>query len=108
MDHTTTAACRTLPAVCMLLLLFLLAPLTSSAPAQPADTQPATDHRLDWWQDVRFGMFIHWGPVSLRGTEIGWSRGKQVPSDEYDALYRDFNPVNFNADEWADLPRLPA
>ncbi|MBL1216760.1 MAG: hypothetical protein D8M59_04615 [Planctomycetes bacterium] len=87
----------------MLLLLFLLAPLTSSAPAQPADTQPATDHRLDWWQDVRFGMFIHWGPVSLRGTEIGWSRGKQVPSDEYDALYRDFNPVNFNADEWADL-----
>gem|GEM_PF-2443083 len=25
--------------------------------------------------DKRFGMFIHWGLVSLRGTEIGWSRG---------------------------------
>ena len=27
------------------------------------------------WQEMRFGMFIHWGPVSLKGTEIGWSRG---------------------------------
>jgi alpha-L-fucosidase len=28
---------------------------------------------LDDFMDKRFGMFIHWGPVSLRGTEIGWS-----------------------------------
>ena len=25
---------------------------------------------LKSFQDLRFGMFIHWGPVSLRGTEI--------------------------------------
>ena len=31
------------------------------------------------WQDMRFGMFIHWGPVSLTGHEIGWSRGAQTP-----------------------------
>ncbi len=49
---------------------------------------------------LRFGMFIHWGPVSLRGTEIGWSRGKQVPQQEYDELYKEFNPVLFDADEW--------
>jgi alpha-L-fucosidase len=49
----------------------------------------------------RFGMFIHWGPVSLRGTEIGWSRGKQVATEDYDNLYREFNPVLFNADSWA-------
>jgi len=27
--------------------------------------------RLRWWADARFGMFIHWGPVSLTGHEIG-------------------------------------
>lgn len=55
---------------------------------------------LDQWRDLRFGMFIHWGPIALRGTEIGWSRGKEVPFEEYDALYEEFNPVLFNADDW--------
>jgi len=48
----------------------------------------------------RFGMFIHFGPVTLRGTEIGWSRNREVPAAEYDTLYREFNPVLFNADTW--------
>ena len=57
------------------------------------------------WSDARFGMFIHWGPVSLKGTEIGWSRGKDVPTEEYDNLYKQFNPVNFNADEWVSVAK---
>ncbi len=55
---------------------------------------------LNKFQDLRFGMFIHWGPVSLRGTEIGWSRGKDVPVEDYDMLYKEFNPVLFDAAEW--------
>src|SRR3972149_1494211 len=42
--------------------------LTNAAPAP-------TDPRLEWWRDARFGLFIHWGPGSLKGTEIGWARG---------------------------------
>ncbi len=63
------------------------------------------DGRLAWWRQARFGMFIHWGPVSLKGTEIGWSRGDQVPVEEYDRLYQRFNPTNFNADAWARLAK---
>ena len=55
---------------------------------------------LQEWQNMKFGMFIHWGPVTLRGTEIGWSRGTEVPINEYDNLYKEFNPVLFNAKEW--------
>jgi alpha-L-fucosidase len=55
---------------------------------------------MDNFMDQRFGMFIHWGPVTLRGTEIGWSRGVSVPTEEYDNLYKEFNPVLFNADAW--------
>ncbi|MDB6036143.1 MAG: Alpha-L-fucosidase, partial [Verrucomicrobiales bacterium] len=47
-----------------------------------------------------FGMFIHWGPVALRGQEISWSRGNQIPTAEYDALYKQFNPTGFNGGEW--------
>ncbi|MHC4406089.1 MAG: alpha-L-fucosidase, partial [Planctomycetota bacterium] len=64
------------------------------------------DHELvRRWQDMRFGMFIHWGPVSLKGTEIGWSRGRQVPKEEYDQLYREFNPAKFDADQWVRIAK---
>ena len=58
------------------------------------------------WQAMRFGMFIHWGPVSLTGREIGWSRGgNQTPIEVYDNLYKQFNPTNFNADEWVSIAK---
>lgn len=68
---------------------------------------PEALHRqaLEEWQDMRFGMFIHWGPVSLKGTEIGWSRGKEVPVEEYDQLYTQFNPVHFNANQWVRIAK---
>jgi len=55
---------------------------------------------MDDFMDQRFGMFIHWGPVTLRGTEIGWSRGHEVPVEDYDNLYKEFDPVLFDADAW--------
>ncbi len=60
---------------------------------------------MKWWRDAKFGIFIHWGPVSLVGTEIGWSRGRQIPVDVYDNLYKEFNPQKFNPKEWAKLFR---
>ena len=66
--------------------------------AQPETKTPAKFVRE--FMDKRFGMFIHWGPVTLRGTEIGWSRSEQVPTAEYDNLYKEFNPVLFNAGAW--------
>ncbi len=62
-------------------------------------TQVITKQLKDF-QDMKFGMFVHWGPVSLKGTEIGWSRGSEVPVQEYDNLYKQFDPVNFDAGEW--------
>ena len=76
---------------------------TVAPPAAPASAPHLA--RLEWWRAARFGMFIHWGPVSLKGTEIGWSRGDGVPIDEYDRLYQQFNPVQFNADAWMEVAR---
>jgi alpha-L-fucosidase len=70
-----------------------------------SQTLPDQDVRLESWKDARFGMFIHWGPVSIKGTEIGWSRGKEIPVDEYDALYKQFNPQKFDALEWVKIAK---
>jgi alpha-L-fucosidase len=72
------------------------------------------EDRLAWWREARFGMFIHWGPVSIKGTEISWSRGGErrgikgkgeIPVEVYDSLYKQFNPVKFRADEWVSIAR---
>jgi alpha-L-fucosidase len=65
------------------------------------DEEGAPPEVVARWQDMRFGMFVHWGPVSLKGTEIGWSRGAQIPVAEYDTLYQKFKAEHFNADDWA-------
>ena len=94
----------------MMTMLALAALLGAGALAQSTETnQPAwmrpDPAALKRWQDMRFGMFIHWGPVSLTGQEIGWSRGAQTPIEKYDSLYKEFNPAKFNADEWAGLAK---
>jgi len=56
------------------------------------------------WQDARIGLSVHWGPIALRGMEISWSRAAgQVPIQDYDSLYREFNPALFSAKEWVQL-----
>ncbi len=60
---------------------------------------------LQEFQDMRFGMFIHWGPVSLKGKEISWSRGREIPKEEYDMLYKEFNPELFNAADWVSTAK---
>ena len=69
-----------------------------------AETPEQFDKRIAWWREARFGMFIHWGPVSLKGTEIGWSRDG-MGTEVYDNLYKQFNPVKFNADEWVSIAK---
>lgn len=93
---------------CCVVVICTLACHQHRAHAQAPEDKPylrASDEDLEWWREARFGLFIHWGPVSLRGTEIGWSRGTQIPTDEYDSLYKQFNPVDFNADEWVALAK---
>ncbi len=92
--------------------LFATGVPTPAAEADPMTSSilPPNHPNFTAWRARRFGMFIHWGPVSLKGTEMGWSRQGErrdrgetnkgsVPAEEYDNLYKQFNPVKFNADQ---------
>ena len=69
-----------------------------------AENSKAESTKLKWWQDARFGMFIHWGPVTRMGGEISWAR-EGYGKAKYDSLYLRFNPVKFNAREWVSIAK---
>ncbi len=78
------------------------------------EPRKAPPRAVERWQDWRFGLFIHWGPVSLTEKEISWSRANTnpkcpnngpTPADVYDHLYERFNPTNFNAKAWVAVAK---
>jgi len=86
------------------MLLLSLAPIIGMAQySGGGESNPdllTNQESLQEFLDMRFGMFIHWGPVALKGKEISWSRGREIPIKEYDKLYLDFNPELFSAADW--------
>ncbi len=58
---------------------------------------------LNWFQDVRFGMFIHWGLYSILARQEWVMHIEQIPVPEYEKLVPQFNPVKFNAEEWVSI-----
>jgi len=79
-------------------------------------TASAKEHpNIQWFKEAKFGMFIHWGLYSkLAGEWKGkryygsgeWIMNQaKIPADEYAKVAKDFNPVNFNAEEWAALAK---
>ena len=93
----------------------LVQPVARSAepPPDKAATGQLREQRLAWWHEAKFGMFIHWGLYSQLAGEwkggyyqgIGeWIMFKaRIPIADYEQLARQFNPVKFDADAWAQL-----
>lgn len=69
--------------------------------------------RLQWWQEARFGLFIHWGVYSQAGGEWNgetdhaeWLQfTAKIPLKEYREYAKTFNPVKFNAKEWVSIAK---
>ena len=99
------------------------APGSDHAPAsnQPAATESqkainyynAPPEAVEAWRQWKFGMHVQWNMSSLKGGEIGWSRGGprhggwpgggEVPAEVYDNLYKEFNAEKFNARELCEI-----
>jgi alpha-L-fucosidase len=82
---------------------------------KPTDT--LVQQKIEQWQDLKFGLFMHWGTYSQWGVVESWSicpedegwtqrRGPYAASyneyvKAYENLQTTFNPVNFDPDKWA-------
>jgi len=59
----------------------------------------------EWFKEVKFGMFIHWGVYALLGKGEWIRTVDQIPQDEYAKLPPKFNPTKFDPGKWADIAR---
>ena len=57
--------------------------------------------RLQWFQQARFGMFIHWGVYALQRSGEWVMNADSISVKDYRALAQDFRAENFDADAWA-------
>lgn len=82
------------------------------------DPAPGMQERLEDWQDLKFGLLMHWGAYSQWGIveswsicpeDYGWCERKKGENPgnyfeyvkEYEGLKTTFNPVRFDPGKWA-------
>jgi len=106
--------------ISLLLFVFLIFGVVVDGLAHPyghkyfPEKDPLVRKRIDQWQDLKFGLLMHWGPYSQWGVVESWSicaedepwcRRKIENYEEYkrryEALKKTFNPVKFNPEKWA-------
>ncbi|MFM7619193.1 MAG: alpha-L-fucosidase, partial [Bacteroidota bacterium] len=57
-----------------------------------------------WFQDAKFGIFIHWGIYSVNGIDESWSfHNKKIKHSDYMAQAKGFTAKNYNHTDWANL-----
>ena len=99
--------------------LSLLAGRAQDPYVTPQD--PLVQQKLAQWQDLKFGLLMHWGTYSQWGIVESWSlcnededwckrRGPyshdyDLYKKKYEELQTTFNPKNFNPEKWAEAAK---
>ncbi len=88
------------------LVLFVgVRPVFAQPAGQPAATSDVNDQARRWFEDAKFGLFIHWGVYSLVGKGEWVMDHDKLPISEYAKLPPRFNPTRFDALAWVKLAK---
>jgi len=71
------------------------------------DYTPSADNiaERNKFQNMKFGLFIHWGIYSVLGDGEWVMHNERIPYNNYKRLADFFNPQEFNAKEWVQLAK---
>jgi alpha-L-fucosidase len=85
--------------------------------AQQSEQMDIGEKRLTWYQEAKFGLFIHWGIYTAAGVEASWpimapdlseamfGTTTRISETDYVKLAGKFNPVDFDADVWVRIAK---
>jgi len=77
----------------------------SAGDAKAPEAAVAARKAKAWFEDAKFGLFVHWGVYSLIGKGEWVMDNDKLPIAEYEKLPPRFNPTRFDAEEWVKLAK---
>ena len=88
--------------VAIAVAVVFLAPVRAQTGYKPTPENLAA---REWFQDARFGLFVHWGVYSVLGDGEWVMNNKKIPIADYEKLPAFFNPTEFDAVEWVAMAK---
>ena len=96
---------------CFALLLILLSGCSDKAKKEKESTtdlvtiqKEEIPAKMQWFQDAKLGIFIHWGIYAVDGTSESWAFFRnEVPYDEYMSQAAGFTASKYDPEAWAKL-----
>ena len=79
--------------------------LAAAALGQSYQPSEANLKAREWFQNARFGMFIHWGVYSVLGDGEWVMNNRKMTVAEYEKLSPQFDPTEYNPAEWVALAK---
>lgn len=86
---------------------FLAGPLDKVSPSTHSAYAPSAANLTarQWFQDAKFGLFVHWGVYSMLGEGEWVMNNNKMTIAEYEKLPPQFNPTAFKPAEWVSLAK---
>lgn len=84
------------------LLLLLLCGCSGQNVKSGADLRK---EKAEWFQDAKFGMFIHWGIYSIPAKGEWVMHNDRIKIEDYEKLAPEFNPVLYDPAEWVRIAK---
>lgn len=88
------------------ILTLLLLGITGTGILTAQETALEKEKRMQWFEDARLGIFIHWGIYAVNGIDESWSFFNQYISyADYMKQLEGFTASRYNPQQWAELIR---
>jgi alpha-L-fucosidase len=96
----------------ILVLIFSISGISYSSDKKNNSGNSSEDE-MAWWNNARFGMFIHWGLYSVPAGEWNGETNHaewlldsaRIPVSDYEKLAVQFNPEKFDAAKWVSMAK---
>lgn len=88
----------------VLIFTALFITVTASGQKEYTPTEGNLENR-QWFQDAKFGMFIHWGVYSVLGDGEWVMNNQRIDKKTYEKLPDFFNPIDYDPVEWVALAK---
>jgi alpha-L-fucosidase len=85
-------------------IIILLTGILMAQLALGQENEAQKEKRMQWFEDAKLGIFIHWGIYSVNGIDESWSFfNDYISYDDYMKQLNGFTASNYDAAEWARL-----